>query len=359
MQGKIEAPSDYDPCDLFSGEPRRVRAALGALLDQPQNNLALFVGGRRQALAGQQPRAQQPQQQDAQPQLPPQQQQQKQGALEELLGGLLPWPAAARRGALVELLAAALEREGVLPRLLRAQQGCEYDIEGIHCLYLRLMGAQPDAVAAVAAEHAAAGAAGATEGTAAAREGHASQAEAMRQLLALPEAEAHAVLRAYVVSATAKDCAVMVALQRLAGPPPEAEAECARGSGGDPQQPKEQQHIQLTQHQGAASSLKEPPAGYLLLPEAPGSSSTNGSSDSLTCSGSSSASGGTWFRYRLCLVDLDLKPLAKIPAHAALDRRILAAARARLPAGGGSGEGSGSGSLAARIDAAAPLGGVT
>ena len=42
------------------------------------------------------------------------------------------------------------------------------------------------------------------------------------------------------------------------------------------------------------------------------------------------ACGGAWFRYRLCFVDLDLKPLAKIPQHWQLDRRILAAVQEHL-----------------------------
>ena len=37
--------SSYCPLDLFSGEPGRMQAALGALLATPQNNLAIRVDG--------------------------------------------------------------------------------------------------------------------------------------------------------------------------------------------------------------------------------------------------------------------------------------------------------------------------
>lgn len=345
----MDACSAYDPCDLFSGEPLRLRTALSALLAQPQNNLLLFLDGRRQALVGQQPQAarrarggagapveQQQERQKEQQQQPEQQQQQQDpaGALEELLAGLLPLPAAERRCALVELLAAVLEREGVLPRLLAAQRQCGYDVEGVHRLYCHLAGLKPDA--AEQAEAAAAAAAaereraeeepvggpssssinGGSDDDATAR-----HAQAVSALLALPAAEAHNVLRAYVVAATAKDCAIMVALQRLVGAPPTAAAAAAEQQP----QPEQQQLEGWTALQPSC----------ICCPTAAGDGPTTAA-----CSSNGSSGAGTWFRYRLCLVDLDQKPLAKIPTHAALDARILAAARRHLKENeaGGSGE---------------------
>ncbi len=390
LQGKISACSAYDPCDLFSGDPARLRCALSALLQQPQNNLLLFVDGRRQELAGQQRRkgrkqqaqqqqqaqqaqqqaqqleqqqeqqAQQAQQQAQQleqqqeqqaqqaqqqaQQLEQQQEQQGAASLEQLLGGLLPLPPEQRQGALAELLDAVLEQEGVLPRLLRTQQQCTYDVEGIYRLYCQLAGLQPEEATACAAEGGGSGGNGSGTRSSSSGSGDggdsneyvggngsgnadsiAAHAAAVAQLLALPEAEAHAVLRSYVVSSTAKDCALMVALQRLDGPPPEAAAAAAAGDRSAA---------------AAAGTAAGAPAGggaacgtdaamqqsfeerqqcwdvvpaCLFCPALGGELLQAGSSGGQEGDASGSCGwGGGWFRYRLCFVDLDLKPLVRL-----------------------------------------------
>lgn len=108
-------------------------------------------------------------------------------------------------------------------------------------------------------------------------------AEQLQRLLALPEGEALGLLRRYVVAATARDCALMVALQRLSA----ADASAAAAAEGSPQ----------PQSCGSGQGV------VLHRPS------------------------GTWYRYRLAFVDLDMKPLAKIPHHYKLDQRILAAAQ--------------------------------
>ena len=220
-------------------------------------------------------------------------------AEDQLLAALLPMlPPGQRRGALVELLAAALEADGVLPRLLQAQQQCQYDVEGVHRLYCRLAGVPPAAEAADDANASAASSSGGSEDAS----GHAA---ALRQMMALPLEEARAVLRSYVVAATAKDCAIMVTLRRLQDAPPlpadgpAAAAAALGGSSLDAQQQQRQQQAELQQ------------PGCITVP----------------------ACEGACFRYRLCFVDLDLKPLAKIPQHWQLDRRILAAAQRHLASG--------------------------
>jgi Inositol-pentakisphosphate 2-kinase len=45
VQGRAAEHSRYDPLDLFSQEPLQRRAAIEALLETPQNNLALLVDG--------------------------------------------------------------------------------------------------------------------------------------------------------------------------------------------------------------------------------------------------------------------------------------------------------------------------
>ena len=46
-QGVIQERSMYDPLDLFSGDGVRMERAIMALLDSPQNNLRVFIGGKR------------------------------------------------------------------------------------------------------------------------------------------------------------------------------------------------------------------------------------------------------------------------------------------------------------------------
>ena len=46
MQGAIPRLSEYDPLELFSMDPDRMRRAVAALLDSPQNNLRVFRDGR-------------------------------------------------------------------------------------------------------------------------------------------------------------------------------------------------------------------------------------------------------------------------------------------------------------------------
>ena len=158
----------------------------------------------------------------------------------------------------------------MLPRLLEAQQQCPYDIEGMYRLYCKLTGTAPDrqgeAEEAAAAEE---------------EEGGAPHEEAIERLLALPEGEAHALLRAYAVAATAKDCALMISLGRLAG-------------GASPQPGPEAPEPAL-------------PPGLRLAVD-PGT--------------------GERYVYRLTVVDLDMKRLAKLPEHHARDAAIVGAAKA-------------------------------
>lgn len=325
-QGKIDACSAYDPCDLFSGEPARLRSALAALLEQPQNNLLLFVDGQRQELAGQQRRqrrqVQQQQDQAPQSQTEEQPQPQPQGAapLEDLLGGLLPLPPRQRRSAVAELLAAVLEAEGVLPRLLQAQQQCPFDVEGTYRLYCQLAGSQPEEAAAGAEDGDDSSGEGGSSGSS---DSSAAHAAAVAQLLALPTADAQAVLRSYVVSATAKDCAVMVALQRLDGPPEAiaGQAGSAREAAGVAAAGMAAGSEAASNGQGAAVQQASPeqqqwwdmPPACIFLPAHSGEQEVGGGIGR-QADASGGGSSGAWFRYRLCFVDLDLKPLVGVSA---------------------------------------------
>jgi hypothetical protein len=218
-----------------------------------------------------------------------------------LLVGLLPQPYGQRRGALVELLAAVLEGEGVLPRLLQAQQQCPYDVEGVYQLYCSLAGVTGTLSSASTCSTAAEGLLGDASDSDAATDADAgSHTAALQQLLALPLHEAYAVLRSYVVAATAKDCAIMITLQRLTGAaaPTATEAAGADGSLHSSNDGTSPQHL-----------LRHGPLGCIY-----------------------SSAAGAWYAYRLALVDLDQKALAKIVKHSALDAAILVAARRHLAA---------------------------
>ena len=165
----------------------------------------------------------------------------------------------------------------MLESVLRAQRLCPYDIEGVYHLYRSLLGdggAADDAFShrgppegrAAASAHAAAG-----------------HADALLALRSLPRGEALEVLRSYCVAATAKDCAVMIAIQLAEG---ESGGLCARRQGGG----------------GGGGGC--------------GVAAVGGGPDA------------AWCRYRLTLVDLDRKALAKIPRHRQLDLHILQAASA-------------------------------
>eukprot|EP00887_Chlorella_sp_A99_P005440 scaffold1.g5440.t1 len=259
-QGKVGRRSGYDPADLFADDqPERTASALAQLLRHPQNNLALFADGRRveppvaahtvcELGRGTTSMAAATAQEDPA--------NSSEGGLGWVAAAtqrlFMPLPAQERPATLARVLQAVLEQEGVLPRLLAAQQLCKYDVEGVYALYCLLAGdapaAAPEAAAAAAAvqqseeaagtEAAAAAATGAAAATAEEADEERQQAEAVRQLLALPRQQALGVLRDYSVSATAKDCALMIALQRLpAAAALRAQAAPAsaceqRGSGG-------------------------------------------------------------------------------------------------------------------------------
>lgn len=174
----------------------------------------------------------------------------------------------------------------ILSGILAAQQQCQYDIEGVYTLYCKLR----DSVAAEAScnEHHKAGTivheavlkktsqVVCTEAQDMHTPLHSCHRQALQQLLELPRSEAYEILRRYVISATAKDCAIMIAMQPLpAGLCSLEELEA------------EQPSVKVVQH---------PLSGAL-------------------------------YQYDVVVVDLDMKPLAKIPQHYLLDKRILHAAK--------------------------------
>ena len=127
-------------------------------------------------------------------------------------------------------------------------------------------------------------AAAAAEDACPARGDDAEAASALSQLRALPRGRALAVLRDFLTAQTAKDCALMLALQRL---PDDAADDCFDDGDGD----------------GAVVLLHDAPSGLR-------------------------------FRCKAAFLDLDMKPARKLPHYLALDRRVVAAYRRATAANG-------------------------
>jgi inositol-pentakisphosphate 2-kinase len=162
-QGKISEPSNYSPLDLFSGESSRMEAALHALFEHPQNNLALFLNGKRllsdrhttwcELVAA---------------------------GVFSTEGGSSANVSGPCEKDLVAVLRSILGQEEVLRRLLRAQMMCPYDIDGVHFLHLLLLhGQSSKALTREEEDHDTCG----------------QRTEALARLASLPRDEALAVLR--------------------------------------------------------------------------------------------------------------------------------------------------------------------
>ena len=114
-QGLIGRRSAYDPLDLFSNDPNRMRKALEALMDSPQNNLAVFLRGIRVPC------------------------EETAGGLDqacELLGLV-------DHAHLAVVLQGVLAWEGVLNDILRMQTVCEHDVQAVDALLREMVGADP------------------------------------------------------------------------------------------------------------------------------------------------------------------------------------------------------------------------
>lgn len=145
-----------------------MEAALHALFEHPQNNLTLFLNGRR---------------------LPSHR---GTNSYEEVLGSTNARPSEG----LIAVLRSILQQEEVLQRLLGAQMMCPYDIEGVYVLYLHLLHGS-STMPREDDDH----------------DIYRQREKAIARLVSLPRAESLAVLRSYCIAATAKDCSVMISLR--------------------------------------------------------------------------------------------------------------------------------------------------
>ena len=178
-QGKVSRVSKYDPLDLFSQDETRIQSSLDHLVDVPQNNLRIFVGGKMV--------------------FPPPNEKGGEANMAALAkcvaedGDTNPQRAA---GAFLSALAGLLAREPLLARLVRVQQFDEHDIEGTYPVYCQMVdnGEPMPTLSQGGAIAKAGGGSG---------DSVSSCADARRD-----------ALRRFLVSCTAKDCSIMIAMRR-------------------------------------------------------------------------------------------------------------------------------------------------
>ncbi|KAJ3156283.1 Inositol-pentakisphosphate 2-kinase [Geranomyces michiganensis] len=225
--------STFCPLDLYSRDRVRVRAALDALLQNPQNNLRLFIEGHPTPLNS--------------------------DHAQTVLAEQLQTDAGNAMDVLFEHLTQILISDNLLPRLRQHQQGLDrHDIEGVFPLYNAMSEAQQAAVPSLTEWKE-------TISVYLARETNLNRTGAADTPLTTIAAGAQ-IIREYLVSATLKDCSVIISLW-----------------DGSLEQ----------------ETSIEPNEGVLQLPD-----------------------GGV-LRYRVGVLDIDPKRAAKIPAHYTLDRDIV------------------------------------
>ena len=114
-QGLIDRRSAYDPSDLFSNDPNRMKKAIDALIDCPQNNLALFLAGNR---------------------VPCEEMARRLDEACELLERV-------DTSHLVSTIQGILAYEGILNDILRMQTLCEHDVQAVEALLRQMTVAGP------------------------------------------------------------------------------------------------------------------------------------------------------------------------------------------------------------------------
>uniref|UniRef100_A0A0E0PF72 Inositol-pentakisphosphate 2-kinase IPK1 n=2 Tax=Oryza TaxID=4527 RepID=A0A0E0PF72_ORYRU len=172
--GEISKTSEYDPLDLFSGSKERIHMAIKSFFSTPQNNFRIFVdgslvfGGMGGGADSVHPN-------------------ETEKCLEDLskVTGL-------QLSDFIELLSEAIFKSGVLGKLLATQKLDDHDIEGAIHLYYNII-SQPCLVCKSITD-----------------------TELLRKystLHSLPLDKSEKIVRDFLISATAKDCSLMISFR--------------------------------------------------------------------------------------------------------------------------------------------------
>ena len=234
QDGIVSEKSRYDPVDLFSGDRDRVRASILNLFESPQNNFVLFINGERRN--------------DPDSRISDQ----VWNDVSRIL--FLDNPTSSEcetKQYTSDLLSSILSREHILQNILMAQKMCNFDVQAMEKVAIGL--AQP---------------------------GYQSELfqsltniphdKALMDLLSKPRSEKLNDLANYCISATARDCSIIISLQKATD-----------------------------------GFAEEKLQGGTM------------------CSLGRFVFGSKVFNYKITTVDLDRKRLSKIIKHADLDRRIM------------------------------------
>ncbi|KAJ4879634.1 Inositol-pentakisphosphate 2-kinase family protein [Raphanus sativus] len=180
QENEISEISEYDPLDLFSGSKDRIHKAIRALYATPQNNFRVFLNGSLVfgGLGGGTCKTTSKVEQD----------------FEHILKDIIKTKDGPRANHFIELVAETVYTSGVLDHLLDVQKLDKYNIEGAIHVYYDLIN-QPCKVCKELEKS---------------TKSSASQFSSMHLI---PMAEKVNVLKEFLISATAKDCSVMISFR--------------------------------------------------------------------------------------------------------------------------------------------------
>ncbi|KAG2318684.1 hypothetical protein Bca52824_011897 [Brassica carinata] len=180
QDNEISEISEYDPLDLFSGSKDRIHKAIRALYATPQNNFRVFLNGSLVfgGLGGGTCKTTSKVEQD----------------FEHLLKDIIKTKDGPRANHFIELVAETVYTSGVLDHLLDVQKLDKYNIEGAIHVYYDLIN-QPCKVCKEL------------------EKSTASLTHQFSSMHSIPMAEKVNVLKEFLISATAKDCSVMISFR--------------------------------------------------------------------------------------------------------------------------------------------------
>ena len=232
QDGFVSEESKYDPLDFFSGDRDRLRASVLSLFESPQNNFVIFINGERRN--------------DSQTRISNQ--------VWSDVSRILLLDSATQseiKQYTSDLLSLILSKENILQNILMAQKMCSFDVQAMEKVARSL--AQPGYQSEIFQSLS-----------------DSPHDKALINLLSKSTSEKLNELANYCISATAKDCAIIISLEQV--------------------------DVEFAEERLQGDAI---------------------------CSLGTCVLGPKIFNYKITTVDLDRKRLSKIKKHADLDRRIL------------------------------------